>query len=298
MESARVVVAITIACGACAGIPKPTQEAQRPRAVVDQGVATFSYPEICSFVLHAGAATRTVVLPDRPYQAFNGRTELLAVTPLPPGHYVISAVTAGKPIGPIETDYYVNSYTDCSSRRATRPVHIEFDVAANAVTLLSLPEGPIDLVRSFTLSFDREASGREAAWLPAIEDAKRTLRAKLIAARRESHEGYDVYRDCGWILPAVAVVRMEGRPLPLSEKPADPLAVREADAKASAAIPAASYLAGTGEPCVDKHHVSITVVDEAHLEEAVREAAAWLVHDDIRGEVTIEVEIPDQIHDL
>ena len=282
-------ITIAIASSAC-GIPayalKP--EPQRPRATVDQGVATSYDPRtrICEFELRSGANTRIIALPDHAYTS----DQLVAVTPLPPGHYSISAVTSGRYVGPDKANGAIYNYTDCARHRSTRRVRIEFDVTAGAVTLISLPGGAIDLAELDALRPASHVVWRDQAWTTAIANAASARRAELVAARREPRDGYDVYRDCGLMGPTVSVVRTTGNELPLN--PNTIVHVPNGfETKARAAIRSAIDGGYINVACVDRHNLFILVARPELFEEAARQAGEWLVQNDLRGEISISVAI-------
>lgn len=293
----RVLVILVVgACGCAGTTPVRAFDAKivpRVHAAGDQAVATIYDPRVCSFSVRGPAGAQTIAMPDHVFRWFSNGVPLLAVAPLPPGHYRLTAVALASATRRVEHHDVTYGYTDCTRNLSTRALDVRFDVVSGQVTLLALPGGTISLK---ILDEMTEATSmpsvraREAAWLPSLKAARRALRAKLVAAKRQPHRGYDVYPDCGLFGSGTAVVRTTGTPFSFYAHPNDTAAFDRFRGAALAHVWVPSmHASGLGAGCVERYSLMVMISNPAELAKAVRKAGDWLVHANLRGEIVIEV---------
>lgn len=249
---------------------------------------------VCALSVRARATGKEFrrFVPDAGWEIQNsGRASvLMTALPLEPGHYRVTALFEADSWRETDDGGPAYGYTGCRNRGLDeRRVDIPFAVEKDRITLLAVPEGPLDFVgldRARLAMGDPSVTDAIGGWFAAIRDAIRARHAELVASRREAHEGYDVYRDCDG---KTAVVRTTGSPFPFVADPDNAGLRDEFRGRALAGFRRVHsvHAHGFGAACTGGYSFAVMMYDASELERAIEGVGAWLVQNDLRGEIDI-----------
>jgi hypothetical protein len=295
----RCAIALAALLAACASIP-PASELHVPASErvphAAQGIAVLYDTRICGFTIRDGSGKELEYrTPDAAWNLRNSGQASTAMTAvaLAPGRYRVVRYHTVDEWADLKSETgALIGYSNCRRRKLqAHAVEFAFDVTAQEVTLLAIPGGAVDF-QDLNLAhaamgslYVEEAIG---SWFPQIRQSLAEARTALIARRRESRNGYDVYHDCDF---KTAVVRTTGTPFPFYADP-DDAALRDAfraRGMAGFANVRSVHASGFGGGCVERFSFVVLMDDAAELPTAVQGVGEWLVREDLKGEIDIAI---------
>ena len=222
-------------------------------------------------------------------------SQLATVIALPPGRYAVVSHTTTDDWSELEGERgAARGETDCSSPDAPRTLALPFRIEPERLTLIALPTGAMnfDQLRRLSAALHEPITKAAlASWLPAITSTARAHHAALAAKLRERRDGYDVYRNCDG---RAAVVRNEGTPFAWYENWDDKPELERFRARAQPPV-ASVHATGFGVGCVRELAFHVSLSDPAELGRAIEAAGAFLVRENLSGEIDLDV-TPVPVH--
>ena len=216
-------------------------------------------------------------------------SHLFTVFAFPPGHYEIVEIASteaweeleGEPPPP-------RAVTHCDGRLKRQRVQMPFRIDRGQVTLIGVPNGPasFDNLTTFRLPTHFELiRERVGSWFPSIARASHARFRELAASQRQPRNGYDVYPACNH---KTAVVRNTGTQADWERGLDSGMGRHGPYGRPIFGIPSV-HATGFGRGCVRKWAYHLMLTDALEVPAGIEAVGAWLVEQDIAGEVDLMV---------
>ncbi len=301
-------LALAAAFGCAApGVVLDERVAIRPRSGPNDSALVVIHPAtLCGLTIHDESGklvdhddtygedtpmdmTRRV--PDAPWELHegNGVATLFTAVAMPAGHYTLVEQAWSddwEVLSRRSGDGDRLARTDCDTSLHTEALRLPFRIETGRVTLLALPGGVVgfeELGKLGAAADDPYVVLSARTWFGDVRRARDRTRAVLAARQRQPRDGYDVYPSCDGM---TSVVRATGTPVPWDRS----LDVSTSERRFRPPILTHSlHATGFGRGCVRRFAYVLLISDPKALEAALDAAGAWLVREDLAGEIGIVV---------
>ena len=230
-------------------------------------------------------------VPDAPWELREGNdvATLFTAVAMPAGHYTLVAQAWSddwEVLSRRSVDGERLARTDCDTNLRSESLRLPFRIESGRVTLLALPKGTVgfeELGKLGAAADDPYVVLSARSWFGDVRRARDATRAALAARQRQPRDGYDIYPACDGM---TSVVRSTGTPVPWDRS----LEVRTSERRFRPPIlTRALHATGFGRGCVRRFAYVLLISDPKALDAALEAAGAWLVREDLAGEIGIVV---------
>jgi hypothetical protein len=232
-------------------------------------------------------------VPDAPWEVREGENVAILFTAvaMPAGHYTLVEQAWSddwEVLSRRSGDGERLARTNCDTNLHSERLRFPFRIESGRVTLLALPGGKVgfeELGKLGPAADDPYVVLSARSWFGDVRRARDATRAALAAGQRTPRDGYDIYPACDGM---TSVVRSTGTPVPWDRS----LDVPTSERRFRPPILTGSlHATGFGRGCVRRYAYVLLISDPTALDAALDAAGAWLVKEDLAGEIGIVVTV-------